>query len=711
MSRTTFRVAVCSLNQLSLDFEGNKDRIIRSIYESQQQGACVRIGPELEISGYSCEDAFFEQDTSLHSFQVLAEILKQDFTDILIDVGMCLIKDSSLYNCRVLILNKKIVLIRPKTKLAGDGNYREDRWFTAWSGDKTIWIDLPSFVSDVTGQKKVPFGADVILNLKSEDMSLRLGLEICEELWRADASHISLFLERGVHMVCNSSGSYWEIRKLDFALTMMQTATARLGGAYAFSNLVGCDGSRLCFSGRSLVSVNGDLLARTSETSDLFSQVQVAVADVDVQAIDAYRALGYRRPRPDEGVGDWIDFDAVTGFAACDTVAPLSKLTISFNVNRRCGGMPSKTMRIERVHLSPSEEIHYYASLWLWDYLRRSSMEGFIVPLSGGADSSAVACIIYGMCTLIWAHLQDDACMTPRIRRLLGLKPADKLIDKFSGPKDLCHRLLLCVYLKTQYSGEESGERAKGLAHLLGAQFRCHDMNPVYELMLQSAVPPITGSDVSLQQQNLQARLRMVHTYLFAGNRLVLSTGNVDEALVGYLTKYDCSSGDLNPIGGISKQDLRRFLKHCEDAFFHGSDVLRSIIQATPSAELTGADQADEEDLKLTYEQLSLFGRFRKGKFGACGPFSMFCQLWAKRHELPELRDLTAASLAEKVKHFFSLHARTRHKSTVLTPALHAETYSPDDNRFDHRQFLFNCQWTWQFRQIDEKVEEFSEGK
>jgi len=45
-----------------------------------------------------------------------------------------------------------------------------------------------------------------------------------------------------------------------------------------------------------------------------------------------------------------------------------------------------------------------------------------------------------------------------------------------------------------------------------------------------------------------------------------------------------------------------------------------------------------------------------------------------------------------------------RHKMTVLTPAYHAECYSPDDNRFDHRQFLYNVHWTWQFRYIDAQV-------
>ena len=41
---------------------------------------------------------------------------------------------------------------------------------------------------------------------------------------------------------------------------------------------------------------------------------------------------------------------------------------------------------------------------------------------------------------------------------------------------------------------------------------------------------------------------------------------------------------------------------------------------------------------------------------------------------------------------------------TTLTPSYHAESYSPDDNRFDLRQFLYNVRWTWQFRRIDAYV-------
>ena len=83
----------------------------------------------------------------------------------------------------------------------------------------------------------------------------------------------------------------------------------------------------------------------------------------------------------------------------------------------------------------------------------------------------------------------------------------------------------------------------------------------------------------NLARQNIQARIRMVVSYLFAatmpsarkrvsgGSLLVLASGNVDECLRGYLTKYDCSSADLNPIGSISKNDLRSYIAWARDAF------------------------------------------------------------------------------------------------------------------------------------------------
>jgi NAD+ synthase (glutamine-hydrolysing) len=111
----------------------------------------------------------------------------------------------------------------------------------------------------------------------------------------------------------------------------------------------------------------------------------------------------------------------------------------------------------------------------------------------------------------------------------------------------------------------------------------------------------------------------------------VLGSANVDECLRGYLTKYDCSSADINPIGGISKKDLSRFLRFAKDEYNLG--VLESFLEATPTAELEPISveyvQSDEQDMGCTYEELGLFGRLRK--IEKLGPFSMWqklCAIW-----------------------------------------------------------------------------------
>lgn len=53
-------LATCALNQWALDFEGNAERIIESVRVAKEKGASLRVGPELEVSGYSCQDHFLE---------------------------------------------------------------------------------------------------------------------------------------------------------------------------------------------------------------------------------------------------------------------------------------------------------------------------------------------------------------------------------------------------------------------------------------------------------------------------------------------------------------------------------------------------------------------------------------------------------------------------------------------------------------------------
>lgn len=306
-------------------------------------------------------------------------------------------------------------------------------------------------------------------------------------------------------------------------------------------------------------------------------------------------------------------------------------------------------------------------------------------------------------------------------------------------------RIFHTCFMGTENSSAETRGRAKELAEAIGAYhvdlnmdtlvkavtdlfsvvtgkrplFRAHGGTKAENLALQNIqvrVPQL-GSRKYSKSNYAQARLRMVLAYLFAqllpwvrgseGGLLVLGSANVDEwygvsiitfsrlltqltlcSLRGYLTKYDCSSADINPIGGISKTDLKRFIAYARDEF--KIPILHDFLTAVPTAELEPITkeyvQSDEADMGMTYDELSVFGNLRK--VAKCGPYSMFTKLL---HEWTP-RGLTPSEIATKTKNFFFYYAINRHKQTVLTPSYHAESYSPDDNRYDMHIWSFGEQ-------------------
>ncbi|GMN31422.1 hypothetical protein TIFTF001_003242 [Ficus carica] len=106
----------------------------------------------------------------------------------------------------------------------------------------------------------------------------------------------------------------------------------------------------------------------------------------------------------------------------------------------------------------------------------------------------------------------------------------------------------------------------------------------------------------------------------------------------------------------------------------------------------------------MTYEELSIFGRLRKTL--RYGPVSMFKNLHNKWGAT-----LTPSEVAEGVKHFFKYYSINCHKMTVLIPSYHAESYSPEDNIFDLRQFLYNTKWPYQFQKIEDLVRDLDVEK
>lgn len=697
-------IATCNLNQWALDFEGNRDRILESIRVAKEKGAKLRVGPELEVCGYGCLDHFSENDLYVQSWQMYAEILSNPDTDnIILDIGMPIIHKSIKYNCRVLSYNRKILLIRPKLYLANDGNYREMRYFTPWNRPKYYeTYQLPKRIQSITGDKSVIIG-DCVL----ETLETKLGAETCEELFTPQSPHIAMALD-GVEIITNSSGSHHELRKLDTRLELITEATKKCGGVYLYANQKGCDGDRLYYDGCACIVVNGKMVAQGSQFS--LADVEVVAATIDLDDVRAYRN---QKSAAIQSVSERTPYHAIY------TDIELAPSSSDFDPRI----IPTKPLKKIRYHL-PEEEIALGPACWLWDYLRRSKTAGFFLPLSGGIDSCATAVIVHSMCRLVVeAVKQGDKQVLEDVKMLT--KDSNFVP---STPQELANRIFYSSFMGTENSSKETRARAKELSSKIGSYHIDMNMDTlvtsvvtVFEIATgKKPIFKIFGGSQTenLALQNIQARLRMVLSYLFAqllpwtrnkqGGLLVLGSANVDECLRGYLTKYDCSSADINPIGGISKTDLKAFIKWAEVEF--SLPILKEFLDATPTAELEPITenyvQSDEVDMGMTYDELSRFGRLRK--VDKCGPEAMFIKLYHEWSQPPY--NYSAELIAEKVKRFWFFYAINRHKMTTMTPAYHAEQYSPDDNRFDLRPFLINPNFPIARKNIDEFISKINKG-
>jgi len=738
------KVATCNLNQWAMDFKGNLQRVMASIAEAKAQDCRFRTGPELELTGYGCEDHFLEIDTYHHAWRSLAELLKGDITHgILCDIGMPVMHRSVPYNCRVWCLDGFIVGIRPKVFLANDGNYREMRWFTPYRTDPNDLgsggLDefcLPSVITDIHGQEKTPFGIWAV-----ETADACLATETCEELFTPEAPHIKLLLD-GVDILANGSGSHHQLRKLNYRIDLVRGATAKAGGVYLYANQKGCDGGRLYFDGCCMIYLNGNMLAQGSQFGAL-DEVEVVTATVNLADIESFR-MNFLARSFQAASSPKIPRVACRHFRVCTDAGPPS-----------CIIQP-------RLH-HPMEEIAFGPSGWLWDYLRRSGQRGYFLPLSGGADSSSTAALVGIMCQRVCNELEEGSDRSKQ-QTLADVRKVTKRPTYVpSSWQDLCGKIFVTCYMASQYSGSETEGRAARLAKQIGANHTTIAIEPITTAIQQTFKDARFFSDQvdassvrsnvqfgasnteDLALQNIQARSRMVMAYFMAqvmcwstdtgeapgwGSLLVLGSANVDEALRGYYTKYDCSAADINPIGGINKRDLRAFLHWA--AKERQMPELVGVAEAAPTAELRPdkvedgkkVEQTDEADMGMSYDELGDLGYCRKVEH--CGPLSTYIKLVAKwghktrdwkspadnEHAItPSIRvkvqpTTLEEKVAQKVKDFYFFHVINRHKMTTLTPAYHAENYSPEDNRFDLRPFLVQATFDHQFAAIDELVKE-----
>jgi len=190
------------------------------------------------------------------------------------------------------------------------------------------------------------------------------------------------------------------------------------------------------------------------------------------------------------------------------------------------------------------------------DYARKCGFRSAVLGLSGGIDSSIVACI---------------AVAALGAGNVLG------------------------VSMPSMYSAQASFDDAQSLARNLGMHFETIPIKPIYDMFRQSLTPIFSGLPENETEENLQARIR--GTLLMAlSNKfghLVLSTGNKSEVGAGYCTLYGDMVGGLAVISDVPKTMIYRLAAHINS---QREIIPRNTIERPPSAELK-PNQTDQDTL------------------------------------------------------------------------------------------------------------------
>jgi NAD+ synthase (glutamine-hydrolysing) len=630
------KVAAAVLNQTPLDWEGNKARILAAIEQARTEQVSVLCLPELCITGYGCEDAFHAPGLHATALAVLHEILPST-RGIIVSLGLPLLYQHGLFNTACLAVDGKIVGFAAKRFLAGDGIHYEPRWFKPWPAGHRAEISL-------SGQS-YPLG-----DIHFDCGGIKLGFEICEDAWVANRPGSDLAL-RSVDMILNPSASHFAFGKAEVRRRFVLEGSRAFGVSYLYANLLGNEAGRAVYDGDAMIASSGELLATVPRFSFADFQLTTALVDVDATRMKQARTSSFR-PSLEDGA------DCVRAAFDFPTHEPEAKPLIQ----------PSW----ESGPFVKEEEFARAISLALFDYLRKSRSHGFVVSLSGGADSSAVACLVamgveLGVQELGFANF---------LARLKYLRRVQGAVTK----TEIVGQLLSCVYQSTENSSDTTRNAARQVAMALGAEFIEFDVDKLvksYTSMVSKALGrELTWEQDDLALQNIQARVRSPGVWMLANLRgaLLLSTSNRSEAAVGYATMDGDTSGGLSPIAGIDKAFLRRWLRWLET---HGPaglgpiPALSAVTVQAPTAELRpqSEGQTDEEDL-MPYELLDAIER------GAIRDKQMPLEIFLRmRSQFPQY---TVSQLGIWVERFFRLWCRNQWKRERYAPSFHVDDENLD---------------------------------
>lgn len=264
------KIACISPETHVADCAYNAKQIAYNAKKAAATGAKILLFPELCLTGYSCEDLFFQRtllDSATKSLLWLCEEL-QDIAAVAV-IGLPLTDNSGkLFNAAAVLYGGEILGFVPKKNLPNYGEFEEKRYFA--SPDDTI--------STIRiGENEIPLGTSLLFENKLHPQ-MTFAVEICEDVWVAD-SPSNKHANQGASLVLNLSASNEILCKANYRRRLVEMQSAKTCTVYAYCSAGETEStSRVVFSAHNMICENGALLAESKPFGNGYA---VAEADFD----------------------------------------------------------------------------------------------------------------------------------------------------------------------------------------------------------------------------------------------------------------------------------------------------------------------------------------------------------------------------------------------------------------------------------------------
>jgi NAD+ synthase (glutamine-hydrolysing) len=501
------RIVLAQIDVTVGDVAGNVRKIVDYIERARETHADLVVFPELAVPGYPPEDLLLKPSFVAANRAALDQIAVTT-TGLTAIVGFADAEDD-IYNAAAVLHDGALVGVYRKHYLPTYGVFDEDRYFRASDANAIFELDGTVF-----------------------------GVSVCEDIWYPSGPPEAQ-AQAGAQLLINISASPYHAGKSASRERMLATRAADSVALVAFCNLVGGQ-DELVFDGSSVVlDARGELIARAPQF-----QEDLLVADLELTSVFRQRLHDPRRrkgPAP---------------AALHRQAGPMTHISLA----QPASESPRSPLPRPSIvaWLSRSEEVYTALTLCTRDYVCKNGFEKVVIGLSGGVDSSLVACVA-----------------------------ADALgAENVTG-----------VAMPSRYSAEISEMDAVHLANNLGINFMAIPIEKAFRAYLETLVEPFSGHEPDVTEENLQARIRG-NLLMALSNKfgwLVLTTGNKSEMSVGYATLYGDMAGGFAVIKDVPKMLVYELARWRNQAG-PGPVIPQRVLTRAPTAELR-PDQKDSDSL------------------------------------------------------------------------------------------------------------------